>query len=160
MRTLIIKFTIQKFTLARVMNNYEVVMDNKISNSKEIARKIVAVLIEKKALDVKLFKTDEQNPVCDYYVNATGRSSTQVGSLADEVCYQLSLDGVNELRVEGRNGKSWLLVDYGDVIVNVFDRQSREFYDLDRLFTKETEIDITDIISEVDNKLNVNIEEK
>ena len=132
---------------------------NNLNNSKDIARKIVAVLIEKKALDVKLFENGEGNPVCDYYVNATGRSSTQVMSLADEVCFQLSELGVKESRVEGRNGNAWLLVDFGDVILNVFDRPSREFYDIDRLFSKETELDISDIIKEVDDKFKINTEE-
>jgi ribosome-associated protein len=135
-------------------------MENKLNNSKEIARKIVAVLIEKKALDVKLFENEAGNPICDYYVNASGRSSTQVSSLADEVCYQLSLLGVNERSIEGRAGKSWLLIDFGDVVVNIFDRPSREFYDIDRLFSKVTELSIDDIISDVDNKLNINSEEK
>ena len=134
-------------------------MNNNLNNSENIARKIVAVLIEKKALNVKLFKTGEQNPICDYYVNATGRSSTQVAALADELTYQLSPLGRNVERIEGRAGKSWLLVDYGEVVVNIFDKESREFYDLDRLFSKETELDISDIEKEVDEKLKINIEE-
>ncbi len=132
---------------------------NKLTDSKEIARKIVAVLIEKKALDVRLFENEPGNAVCDYYVNASGRSSTQVSSLADELTYQLSELGVRERSIEGRNGNSWLLVDFGDVVVNIFDKPSREFYDLDRFLSKVTEIDIGDIIKEVDEKLKINIEE-
>ena len=93
------------------------------ADSGVIARAAAAVLIEKKALDVRLYNVQEKTSMTDYYVNATGRSSTQVGALADEVVYQLGLKGKKELRVEGRAGKSWLLIDYGSVIVNVFDRE-------------------------------------
>ena len=135
-------------------------MDNNIKNSNDIARKIVAVLVEKKALQVKLYNVGEENPLTDYYVNATGRSGTQVLSLTDEVLYQLSLLGVKEKHVEGRLGNSWLLIDYGDVIVNVFDKESRDFYDFDRLLPAECEVDIQDIVSEIDEKYKImNIEE-
>ena len=130
-------------------------MDNNIKNSKEIARKIVAVLIEKKALQVKLYNVGAENPLTDYYVNATGRSGTQVLALTDEVLYQLSLLGVKERHVEGRLGNSWLLVDYGDVIVNIFDKESRYFYDFDRLLPAEREVDIQDIIDEIDEKYKI-----
>ena len=122
------------------------------ADSGVIARAAAAVLIEKKALDVRLYNVQEKTSMTDYYVNATGRSSTQVGALADEVVYQLGLKGKKELRVEGRAGKSWLLIDYGSVIVNVFDRESREYYNLDRLLPSETEVDISDVVAAVDEK--------
>lgn len=127
-----------------------------INTSEELARAIVFVLIEKKALDVKLYCVEGENSITDYYVNATGRSSTQVGSLADEILYKIGLMGRDDGRLEGRGGKSWLLVDYGSVIVNVFDRESREFYNTDHLFSKYVEVDISDIISEVDKKFELN----
>ena len=122
----------------------------------ELAREAVAILIEKKALDVRLFEVGEENPITDFYVNATGRSSTQVASLADELVYKLGLLGRDTSKVEGRRGNAWILVDYGDVIVNVFDRESREFYGLDRLIPTEAERDISDIIAAVDKKLEIN----
>ena len=122
----------------------------------ELARAAVAVLVEKKALDVRLFEVGEENPITDFYINATGRSSTQVASLADEIVYKLGLLGRDTSKIEGRRGNAWILVDYGDVIVNVFDRESREFYGLDRLIPAETERDISDIVSQVDKKLEIN----
>lgn len=120
-----------------------------------LARKIVSVLIEKKALDVRLYCVKEGSSITDYYVNATGRSSTQVASLADEVAYKTESAGRAPLRIEGREGNAWLLVDYGDVIVNVFDRPSREFYNFDRLLPEEGNIDISDIIEEIDKKFDI-----
>ncbi len=129
---------------------------NQYENSKELAEYITAVLLEKKALDVCLFKVAPGSSVTDYYVNATGRSSTQVASLADEVASKAEERGRSPLRIEGRQGNSWLLVDFGDVIVNVFDKPSREFYNFDRLLPAESKLDITPIIEEVDKKFEIN----
>ena len=134
----------------------EVNETEKSLSASELARAAVAVLIEKKALNVKLFEVGEENPITDFYVNATGRSSTQVASLADEIVYKLGLLGRETSKVEGKRGNSWILVDYGDVIVNIFDRESRDFYGLDRLIPSDAERDISDIIAEVDKKLEIN----
>ena len=128
----------------------------KSASSKELANAIAAILIEKKALDVRMYEVAEKSPITDYYVNATGRSSTQVSSLADELAYKIGLCGRDAARIEGKRGNSWILVDYGDVIVNVFDRESRDFYNLDRLLPTDSECDISDIVAEVDRKLDIN----
>ena len=130
------------------------------ADSVTVAKAAVAVLIEKKALDVRLYEVGEENPLTDYYVNVTGRSLTQVAALADEVAYKLSEQGKEALRIEGKRGNAWILVDYGDVIVNVFDRESREFYNLDRLMPEGTERDISEIVKQVDAKLKINITEE
>ena len=122
------------------------------ADSLTLARAIVYVLVEKNALDIRLYEAGEGNSVTDYYVNATGRSSTNVAALADEVVCKIGLNGKDELRIEGRAGNEWILVDYGDVIVNIFDKPSREFYNFDRLLPEEGRIDISDVISEVDKK--------
>ena len=130
------------------------------ADSLTLAKAAVYVLIEKKAIDVKLYNVSEDSSITDFYVNATGRSSTNVASLADEVTYKLGLSGREELRVEGRAGNSWILVDYGDVIVNIFDRESRDFYNFDRLLPESSLTDISDVIKEVDKKYNINNKEE
>ena len=126
-----------------------------INDSATLAGEAVKVLLEKKALDVKLLDVKESSSVTDYYVNATGRSSTQVASLADEVDEKLSELGRTPLRVEGRAGREWLLVDFGDVIVNVFDRNAREFYNFDRHLPEGCEFDISELVAEVDAKFDI-----
>ena len=121
-----------------------------------LAREAVKILIERKGIDVKLFDVREKSSVTDYYVNVTGRSSTNVAALADEVDAKLSERGRSPLRTEGRRGNSWILVDFGDVIVNVFDRTSREFYNLDRHFPEDSLLDISDLVAEVDAKFDIN----
>ena len=132
----------------------------KNATSSELARKATAILIEKKALNVRMFEVLEKSPITDYYINVTGRSSTQVASLADELAYKIGMCGREAQRIEGKRGNSWILVDYGDVIVNVFDKESREFYNLDRILPEGTEMDISDIVAEVDKKLDINNREE
>jgi ribosome-associated protein len=125
-------------------------------DSELLARELTKIIIEKKALDIKLFAATGENPITSFYLNVTGRSATHVSSLADELVYQAELRGRNASHVEGGRGASWILVDFGDVIVNVFDKESRTFYSLDRLMPAETEIDIANLYDEVDAKLNIN----
>ena len=128
----------------------------KNQDSLAVARRAAMILIEKKAIDVAMFDVKESSSVTDYYINATGRSSTNVAALADDVDVMLSKEGISPLRVEGRRGQSWILVDYGDVIVNVFDRASRDFYNLDRYLPEGSKMDITDLVREVDAKFDLN----
>ena len=130
----------------------EMIKDLAGATSEQIAREAVKVLLEKKAKNVKLFFVKDYTSVTDYYVNATGRSSLNVMALADDVDRLLGERGCKPLRTEGKSGKAWILVDYGDVIVNVFDKESREFYNLDRHLPEGTEVDISDLVAEVDLK--------
>lgn len=125
-------------------------------DSTALAREAVKILLEKKGIDVALFDVREKSSVTDYYVNVTGRSSSNVAALADDVDVKLSELGRAPLRTEGKRGGAWILVDFGDVIVNVFDRASRDFYNLDRHFSEESRVDISDLISEVDAKFDIN----
>jgi len=117
-----------------------------------VARAAAFILIENKAQDVRLYEVGEENPITDFYLNVTARSLTNVSALADELVYKLSLNGKEGARVEGKNGNSWILIDLGDLIVNVFDKESRDFYSLDRHLPAESEQDISDLVAEVDLK--------
>jgi len=127
-----------------------------LNDSRELAEKIVSILLEKDGLDVRMSYVRESSSVTDYYVNVTGRSSTNVMALADEVVYRIGLLGREPNHTEGRDGKAWILVDYTDVVLNVFDRESREFYNFDRLLPAESAVDISHIIAEVDEKFDIN----
>ena len=127
-----------------------------LDDSKTLAERIVSVLLEKGGLDVRLSYVKESSSVTDYYINVTGRSSTNVMALADEVVYNIGLLGREPDHTEGRDGRSWILVDYTDVVLNVFDKQSRDFYNFDRLLPEESTVDISHIIAEVDAKFDLN----
>lgn len=115
--------------------------------SLEKAQAVIKILDKKKASDIRLIKTQELTVVSDYFIIASGTSSTHVRSLADEVD-----DGMKELNVEvdhveGR-ATGWILLDFGDILVHIFDPQSREYYNIERLWSDAANVDISDIITE------------
>lgn len=136
--------------------NMENIRDLVGCESGTLAREAVKVLLEKKAINVALFDVREKSSITDYYINVTGRSTTQVSALADDVDAKLSERGRGAVRTEGKRGNGWILVDFGDVIINVFDRASRDFYNLDRHFPEESRLDISDLVAEVDKKFEIN----
>ena len=121
-------------------------------NAEGLAKEAVKVLIEKLAIDVTMFYVTEHTSITDYYVNATGRSLTHVASLADDVVENFERRGLTAQRVEGKRGNSWILVDFGSLIVNVFDSEGRGFYSFDRLLPPECKCDISELVDEVDKK--------
>lgn len=125
----------------------------KNAESDFLARELTKILIEKKALDIRLFENTAENPITSFYLNATGRSQTHVASLADELVYMAELRGRRAAHTEGGRGAGWILVDFGDVIVNIFDAPSREFYNFDRLLSPEAMVDIAPLVDEVDKKM-------
>lgn len=134
----------------------ENIKDLRNDDSGEVAREAVKLLLEKKGINVTLFDVREKSSVTDFYVNVTGRSGSNVAALADDVDVKLSEMGRSPLRIEGRRGNTWILVDFGDVIVNVFDRASRDFYNLDRHLPEGSQLDISELVAEVDAKFDIN----
>ncbi|MEE0914206.1 MAG: ribosome silencing factor [Ruminococcus sp.] len=115
-------------------------------NSYEQAVMAAKAISSKKGLDIQVIEISDVSVLADYMVIATGTSSTHVKALADEVEYQLDKNGVSVSHIEGYRSNSWILLDYVDVIVNVFSDEAREFYDLDRLWQDGKPVDLTDII--------------
>ena len=109
--------------------------------AKEIALKAAKILDSKKAREVKIMRVNEQTIIADYFVIAGGTSRTQVNSLADEVEYKLGLEGINPSKVEGRGQGTWVLLDYDSVLIHVFNPQSREFYNLEKLWAESTPVE-------------------
>lgn len=110
--------------------------------SLETAKMAVKALDSKKALDIKVIKIQDISAIADYFVIATGTSSTHVKALADEVEAQLDEAGISVSHVEGYRSNSWILLDYVDVVVHVFSDEAREYYDLERLWQDGEIIDI------------------
>ena len=108
--------------------------------AKEIALMAAKALDEKKARDIKIIYVNKQTIIADYFVIAAGTSRTQVNALADEVDYKLGLEGIQPTKVEGRGQGTWVLLDYDSVLVHVFNPQSREFYNLEKLWADGEEI--------------------
>ena len=112
--------------------------------SKELAEAIYDILDSKKARDLKILHVENKTVIADYFVLCTGNSSTQVKALADEVEYKTSLRGKAPTNVEGRGNVSWIVADFDNVIVHIFSREAREFYNLDKLYNETTEVKSAD----------------
>ncbi len=104
------------------------------ADAKTLAEAIADVLDSKKGHDIKVVHVADKTVIAEYFVICTGNSSTQVKALAGEVEYKMEQRGVVPYGVEGRDNNSWLIVDYSHVIVHVFSREAREFYNLDKLY--------------------------
>lgn len=104
------------------------------ANAKELAEAIAEALDAKKARDIKVLYVEDKTVLAEYFVICTGNSNTQVKALAGEVEYRLGLRGVEPYNVEGRDNGTWLVLDYSNVIVHIFGREAREFYNLDKLY--------------------------
>lgn len=100
----------------------------------------------KNGLDIQVIEISDVSVLADYMVIATGTSTTHVKALADEVEYKLDEAGFSVSHIEGYRSNTWILLDYIDVIVNVFSEEAREFYDLDRLWQDGKPVDLSDII--------------
>ena len=101
----------------------------------ELARVAALAAESKKADDVVLLDLSPLTDVCDYFLVCSGDNPRQVDAIVDEVREKVSANcGVSPLSCEGREGLSWVLVDYGSVVVHVFRRETREFYRLENLW--------------------------
>ena len=104
------------------------------SEQRLLAEKICALLSAKKGEDILIIDVTEKTTLCDFFVIASGHSSTQVKALCDHVEEKLSAEGVEPRRTEGTREGRWGVIDYGDVIVHIFNDESRLFYHLERLW--------------------------
>lgn len=116
--------------------------------SLEKAKKVVEILSKRKAFDVVLIEVGNLTSITDYFVICSGNSETQIKSLADEVDEKMKEQDISPSHVEGYRSASWILLDYDDVIVHVFHKESRMFYSLEHLWGDAKRIDISDIITE------------
>lgn len=109
----------------------------------ELARVAALAADGKKAADIVLLDLSSKTDVCDYFLICTGENARQVDSIVDEVRERVSANcGVSPLSCEGREGLSWVLVDYGSVVVHVFRRETRDFYRLENLWADAPRVDL------------------
>ena len=116
-----------------------------MSIGKEMARTACKALDEKKALDLKIIDIAEVSTIADYFVIASGSNQNQVQAMVDNVEEKLGRAGGSPRQVEGYNTANWVLMDYGDIIVHVFDRENRLFYDLERIWRDGRRIDPSEL---------------
>ena len=101
---------------------------------KEIAKIAYDALDEKLGQDIEIIKIDEISVIADYLIIASGNNVNQMNAMIDLVEEKLGQAGSTEHRVEGNTNSTWILLDYGDVIIHVFSKEDRLFYDLERIW--------------------------
>lgn len=114
--------------------------------SDKIALKVVEILNNKKARDIELLDIKDISLLADYFVICSGGSTTQVKALADEVEEKMLELGYQPVHKEGYASASWILLDYGEVVVHIFYYESRAFYNLERLWSDARRVNIDYII--------------
>lgn len=121
-------------------------MENNTSNPKskslEMAKLAIAALEEKKAEDIRVIDISEVSVIADYFIIAEGSNKNQIQALCDNVQEKLGRAGYPEKQVEGYGTANWILIDFVDVIVHIFDRENRLLYDLERIWRDGKQIDL------------------
>lgn len=110
-------------------------------DSKELSEKICSILSAKKAHDIVKIRVTEKTVLADYFVIASGTSAMQVKALAEYVDDGMAKEGVEVRRRDGEQEGRWIVLDYGDCIVHVFNDECRLFYHLERLWGDENNIE-------------------
>lgn len=113
-------------------------------NSKEITRLAIRALEEKKAENIEVIDISEVSVIADYFIIANGTNHNQNQALADSVEETIGRAGGNLKQVEGYDTANWILMDFLDVIVHIFDRDNRLFYDLERIWRDGMQIDLSE----------------
>ena len=114
-------------------------------DSKELTKIIYSALDDKKGENIKILDISKVSVIADYFVIANGSNINQVQALADNVKEELYKLGLEPKTVEGYRSASWILLDYTDVIVHVFSKDDRFFYDLERIWRDGREIEVKDL---------------
>ena len=114
------------------------------ATARELAEAIAEVLDSKKGKDIKIIHVEEKTVIAEYFVICSGNSSTQVKALVGEVEFRIGERDLMPYNVEGRDNNSWILMDYSNVIVHVFSREAREFYNLDKLYGDSSTVSVSD----------------
>lgn len=108
----------------------------------------VNALNDKKAKEISAIQVGELTVIADYFILATATSSTHVRALADIVEENLSKSGFEPDHIEGK-ATGWILLDYSGVVIHIFTKDTRDFYNLDRLWSDGTQIDLDNILTSV-----------
>jgi len=107
----------------------------------EIVKNICSVIEEKKGQEIKVIDISKISVIADYFILASGTNQRQTQAIADEIEMKLGKAGVEPKQKEGYQSGTWILLDYQDVVVHIFNSEDRRFYNLERIWTDGTVID-------------------
>ena len=116
-----------------------------MERAKLIVKKACAALSDKKGEDIKVIEIGKLSTVADYFIIANGSNAPHVESLVDNVEEELLKENIHAERVEGVKSSGWILMDYNDVVVHVFAKEDRLFYDLERIWRDGKEVNVDEL---------------
>ena len=113
--------------------------------SKELAKLACDALDDKKALEIKVINIENVSTLADYFIIASGTNHNQVQAMADNVDETLGRAGYEPKQIEGYQNANWILMDYRDIVIHIFDEENRLFYDLERIWRDCTVVEVEDL---------------
>lgn len=119
-----------------------------MSNAKALVRIAYDAMEEKKGSDITILDISKVSVIADYFMIVSGDNERQVQALSDAVDEALQKAGYERRSIEGYSTSSWILMDYNDVIIHIFNRQDRIFYDLERIWRDGVRISAEDLVSD------------
>lgn len=102
--------------------------------AKEMAKLAVAALEDRKAVDVKVIDIENISTLADYFIIASGTNRNQVQAMSEVVEEELEKHDIRPKSIEGYQTANWILMDYGDIVLHIFDEENRLFYDIERIW--------------------------
>lgn len=117
----------------------------KKESAKKMAQLAIQALEDKKAQDIRIIDISEVSVIADYFIIASGSNKNQIQTLCDNVQETLGRAGYPEKQTEGYQTANWILMDFGDVIVHIFDRENRLLYDLERIWRDGRQMEAKDL---------------
>lgn len=117
-----------------VFDNWAELPSLEDASAAELAELAAAILDAKKGHEIAVICVQGRSDITDYLVLCSANSNTHVAALSGELEFRLGQRGVTPLHTDGGNARNWQVVDYGTVMVHIFDREAREFYNLDKLY--------------------------
>ena len=102
-------------------------------------------LDEKKGQDIHMIDISQISILADYFIMASGSNPNQIHAMADRVEEKMKEAGYDPRAIEGYQNANWILMDYQDVVVHIFDRESRDFYDIERIWSDAIKLDTADL---------------
>ena len=119
-----------------------------MNREKEMTKIALKALDDKMAMDVKVIDINQVSVLADYFIIASGSNQNQVQAMVDNVDEMMTKAGYEPKQIEGTKNSSWILMDYSDLIIHVFDEENRLFYDLERIWRDGKVIDMEDFLKE------------
>ena len=113
--------------------------------TKDFAVLAVEALEDKKGEDISIIDISEVSVIADYFIIAGGNNKSQIQALSDAVDEKLGRAGLPLKQIEGYNNANWILLDFGDIIVHIFDKENRLFYDLERIWRDGKRIEVNEL---------------